>query len=167
VTPPCRTAGARETDLRRDRIVSLAEALRGAGFTPSIDPDEPQLTIPGQIIIRCERRASDDGRLWYLFVPGRPIAEADDQHLAAAIATISARIGAVTVDLCARGVDCGDLRCRWRARLIMRVGEEPPRYYCVDCMLARLRVHKTRREQIVWSRAARDWMDSQGQRVVT
>jgi hypothetical protein len=73
----------------------------------------------------------------------------------------------VHVDVCARGHPCFDSRCSHAARLSMHVeGELGQRAYCLDDCLDRLRVRKARGEQIEWTRAARDWVESEGRAVV-
>lgn len=74
---------------------------------------------------------------------------------------------AVHVDLCAHGHTCFDNRCSWAARLRMQAdGEMGQRTYCLDHMLDRLSVYKTRGEEIVWTDAASSWVESKGRAVV-
>lgn len=78
--------------------MALAEALHGDGLKPVVNPDEPQLTVQG-ITVRCERRASDDGRrLWYL-LDGEPIGEADDKDLADARLAIRVRLECLEIEI--------------------------------------------------------------------
>ena len=72
----------------------------------------------------------------------------------------------VRVDLCARGHACFDNRCGYGARLALTADEDDPRTYCVNHTLDRLRVRKTRGEQIFWTPAAKSWVESQGMAVV-
>ena len=75
---------ARDHDLRHTAIYRLAAQLRGAGFTVTVNPDDPQLDVSSDgrkvMTVTCGRRASDGGRLWYFEPPGEPLAEADHPY---------------------------------------------------------------------------------------
>lgn len=75
---------APEADARRDRIWAVRQALGAHGIGAEVAESEPVLCIAGAcaVTIRCDRRASDEGRLWlYDVATTEPIAQADAAHL--------------------------------------------------------------------------------------
>jgi hypothetical protein len=88
-----------ETDQCRERIVALVHALRGHGFDPQVAETDPVLAVPRPagsppLLIRCDRRASDGGRLWFYSPPGTPLEQADDAHMMNVVVAVKTRIGA-------------------------------------------------------------------------
>ncbi|MFI0454170.1 hypothetical protein [Actinomadura sp. 6N118] len=58
--------------------------------------NELRLPTPGDeappLVLRCEHRADDEGRLWFTTGNGEPLAPADAQHLHEAITAVKGRV---------------------------------------------------------------------------
>ncbi len=85
-----------DTDQRRARIIALAQILQGQGLDPQVAESDPLLGIPRPgdttLLVRCDPRASDGGRLWFYSPPGHPIVEADDAHLQDAVVALKSHV---------------------------------------------------------------------------
>jgi hypothetical protein len=92
-------AVSEDTDPRRARIWTLAQSLKAHGYAVELAESEPVLAVVGSrpVLIRCDRRASDDAELW-LFngTTLDPITQADATHLQEAITWVKRRDGART-----------------------------------------------------------------------
>ena len=75
-----------EDDPRRLAIWQLAQTLTAHRLPAEVAESEPVLVVAGSpeegtrtLTVRCDPRASDEGRLWFSFLDGsepRPLAEA-------------------------------------------------------------------------------------------
>lgn len=86
---------ADETDQRRARVWALNRALRAQGYVSEVAESEPLLCVVADgasMVIRCDRRATEGGALWFHSPEGHPIAPADTGDLSTAITAVEGRL---------------------------------------------------------------------------
>jgi hypothetical protein len=91
-----------DTDPRRTAIWQLQQTLTGHQLIAELSPSEPTLVVAGSqedgtrtLTVRCDHRASDEGRLWFAVEADgsepRPLAEVT-RIIDAVTGILSARI---------------------------------------------------------------------------
>jgi hypothetical protein len=87
-----------ETDPRRVRVWALTQVLKAHGYAVEVAESEPLLVVPAAfgppVQVHCHPRWDCDGELWFSFVGGEAIVQADDEHLPDAVVVVKGKLAA-------------------------------------------------------------------------